>query len=203
MWLRHLEKKSSPVTDGFLWRTEDVTDTSFDHNIFKKKYEFAESRGLLESYDNHDLYSDWGDVVSPEGYHFALRYYYSQNDSTVESKTGVSRDFCQKMVDLSISGAMYRYEDIAFMSADGINGEFAAEGEDTYDIFEHKGGVNCYHSWKRAIYIYAPNGEVSREGVEEVAQREWDEAMRRVGNNFLVPQKVGEHLRPIDGRENN
>jgi hypothetical protein len=202
VWLNHLKDKSKPVLDGILWRVEDVTDTSYDHRIFAKKYEFTESIGELESYDNHDLYSDWGDVVSPEGYHFALRYYYSQNDSTAESKTGISRDFCQNMVALSEGGAMYRYEDIANMSADGVNGSFAAAGENAYDIFEHKGGVNCYHSWKRAIYIYAPNDEVSREFIEEVAPSEWDAAMRRVGNNFLVPQKTGEELRPIDGREN-
>lgn len=202
IWLRHLANKSAPVVDGYLWKVETVTDTEFDHNIFRSKYMFSDSIGVLESYDNHDLYSDWGDVVSSEGYHFALRYYYSQNDSTTESKSGVSRDFCQNMVALSKDGVMYRYEDIADMSADGINREFAAEGEDVYDIFQHKGGVNCYHSWKRAIYIYAPGDEIDTSGLEKVAQAEWDDAMRRVGNNFDVPQKVGENLRPIDGREN-
>jgi hypothetical protein len=156
----------------------------------------------LEEYDNHTEYSEWGDVVSPKGYHFALRYRYSTNDSTVESKTGVSREFCQEMVDLSKGGTMYRYEDISDMSADGINGQFAAEGEDTYNIFEWKGGVNCYHSWWRVIYVYAPNGDVSSAGVEEVLSSEWDATMRRVGNNPYVPQKGDEALRPIDDQEN-
>lgn len=193
-WLRD---KHAPVGREFtLWREERVDDTSIDHRIHNRM-EFG-----LDDYDNHDLYSEWGDVVSPKGYHFALRYQYSTNDSTVESKTGVSRDFCQEMVALSEDGTMYRYEDIADMSADGINGQFAAKGESSYDIFEHKGGINCYHSWWRVIFVYAPDGDVSSEGIEEVLSSEWDAAMRRVGNNPYVPQKGSEANRPIDGAEN-
>lgn len=156
----------------------------------------------MESYDNHYEYSEWGDVVSPAGYHYAVRYQYSQNDSTTESKTGVSREFCQMMVDISKGGIQYRYEDINDMSADGINGQFAAEGESTYDIFTWKGGVNCYHSWIRLIYIYSPGGEPNTDALEEIAQHEWDEAMVRVGNNPYVVQQGEEALRPIDGRKN-
>lgn len=182
---------------GFqLLKEDEVTDTSIDHALHRKFYKF------YEEYDNHELYSEWGDVVSPNGYHFALRYRYSQNDSTTESKTGKSREFCQDMVELSKAGVMYRYEDIADMSDDGINGQFAASGESTYDIFEHKGGVNCYHSWHRLIFVYAPNGELDESGVREVLESEWDDTMRNVGNNPYVPQKGDEANRPIDGAEN-
>lgn len=197
MWINHLKtKKARPHWLYAAWREERVEDTEYDRRIHTRR-NFG-----LEDYDNHTEYSEWGDVVSPKGYHFAVRYRYSTNDSTTESKTGQSRDFCQEMVQLSKEGYVFRYEDIADMSDDGINGEFAAAGENTYDIFEHKGGINCYHSWWRAIYVYAPNGDVSSEGIEEVLSSEWDEAMRRVGNNPYVPQKGDEAYRPIDGREN-
>ena len=196
-WLSHLEDKNEQPPWGYqLWKKEQVISTDYDHRIHNRM-NFG-----LEEYDNHELYSEWGDVVSPKGYHFALRYQYSQNDSTTESKTGKSRDFCQEMVELSKDGVMYRYEDISDMSNDGINGQFAAEGENTYDLFEHKGGVNCYHSWLRLIYVYAPDGEVSEEGLEEIIPDEWDATMRQVGNNPYVPQKGNEAYRPIDGKEN-
>jgi hypothetical protein len=197
VWLNHLKDKNSPPTEGFvLWREERVDDTLVDHRIHERMH-FG-----LEDYDNHTEYSEWGDKVSPKGYHFALRYRYSTNDSTTESKTGKSRDFCQEMVGLSQDGYLFRYEDISDMSDAGINKQFAASGEPSYDIFEYKGGINCYHSWWRVIFVYAPNGIESTEGLEEVLSSEWDETMRRVGNNPYVPQKGSEAYRPIDGKEN-
>lgn len=189
------------MSDYVLWKEETVNDPAYDRRIFAKKYNFM-SESELESYDNHDLFSEWGDVTSPQGYHYALRYAYSQNDSTTESKTGKSREFCQIMVDLSKGGTMYRYEDISDMSADGVNGQFAAAGQSTYDIFTQKGGVNCFHSWIRKIYIYSPGGEPNTEALEQIAQDEWDKAMVNVGNNPYVPQLGDEAYRPIDGRKN-
>jgi hypothetical protein len=175
-----------------------VTEPLVDHRINSRR-SFSDSASTLESYDNHTEFSDWGDVISPGGYFFALRYAYSQFDSTAVSKTGVSRDFCQNMVALSEEGVQYRYEDIADMSADGINGEFAAKGESTYDIFEWKGGKNCYHWWDRLIYIYAPEGDAGEPWEGDIpAADEWDEVMMRVGNNPYVPQPGVEGIAPIE-----
>lgn len=199
MWLNFLADKASPTPPGWrLFRRERVDEPIHDHRIFQRQ-KFSDSPGTLASYDNHTEFSDWGDVISPNGYFFALRYAYCQLDSTTVSKTGVSRDFCINMVGLSEEGFQYRYEDIADMSADGINGEFAAKGESTYDIFEWKGGKNCYHWWDRLIYIYAPDGEAADAWMGDIpVAEEWDSVMMLVGNNPYVPQPGVEGIAPIE-----
>jgi hypothetical protein len=69
-----------------------------------------------------------------------------------------SRAFCKKMVALSSQGVVYRWEDISSespefnMSYSGVNSQFAAAGESTYDIWKFKGGIHCYHAWRRLIF---------------------------------------------------
>ncbi len=69
-----------------------------------------------------------------------------------------SRAFCKKMVALSSQGVVYRWEDISSespefnMSDSGVNSQFAAAGESTYDIWKFKGGIHCYHAWRRLIF---------------------------------------------------
>ncbi len=178
-----------------LFREERVTDNQMERRL-NSKHNFAASESTLASYDNHWDYSEWGDVVSPKGYHFALRYAYSQNDSRPVSKTGISRDFCLRMVDLSAAGVQYRFEDIADMSADQVNEEFG-----DYDIFEFKGGVNCYHYWTRLIYIlYIGDEPYTGDDplIWDDIAAEWDEVMLRVGNNPYIPQPGMETIAPID-----
>lgn len=199
MWLNWLKDKNAQLPKGWvLLKRERIDNPSVDFRLHSRRQ--FDSMADLESYDNHTEYSEWGDVLSPGGYWFALRYQYCDLDSTAISKTGVSRDFCVNMVALSESGVQYRYEDIADMSADGINGQFAAKGESTYDIFEWKGGKNCYHWWERLIYIYAPDGDALE--VDDAAAMEyiydWDEVMMRVGNNPYVPQPGIEGIPTIE-----
>lgn len=193
VWLNRLKfAHAGPNPNWVLVKQESVGDTNFDRRLHTRR-NFAESSGTLASYDRHTEGSDWGDVIGPDGTMFAVRYMYSQNDSTSESKTGVSRDFCQKMVALSEDGVMYRYEDIADMSDDGINNEFAAAGASTYDIFEWKGGTNCYHGWVRLVFA-AQEDNLSPEELES----KWDDVMQRVGNNPYVEPVGIEAVRPID-----
>lgn len=171
-----------------------------DHMLHRKKTKLAESESELESYSNPDLYSDWGDVISPAGYYFALRYQYG-GDLTYRDGELVSRDFCQSMVAIARGDVEYRYEDIANMSSDGVNGEFAAAGTSSYDIFEWKGGLHCHHWWARRIYVYAPDGEATDELPEDIVdiiESEWFEVMKRVANNPYVPQAGIEGVAPID-----
>ena len=132
-----------------LLKEEIVNNTNDDHRLHNK-YEFG-----LEDYSNYDLVSDWGDVVSPQGNLFAVRYQYFK--ATSQQPKGESRDFCVEMMDLANAGVQYRYEDIGNMSSDGVNGQFAAAGQSSYDIFEWAGGKNCYHGFKRLIYVYVPD----------------------------------------------
>ena len=96
----------------------------------------------LRSYDKSDEKSSWGDTGL-----YKLRYAYSQNISDN------SRPFCVEMVDMSKMGALFRYEDIQDMSDSGVNGNFAPQGQSTYNIFIWKGGAYCHHFWKRKIYF--------------------------------------------------
>lgn len=193
VWLSHLEYNHDQAPQGFkLLRSELVDNHDLDHRIHARR-NFAESESELESYSDPKTYSPWGDVVSPGGVKFALRYQYSQLDSTKVSKTGVSREFCQKMVSLSENGTMYRYEDISDMSKNGVNGQFAAAGTSRYDIFEWIGGKNCYHAWRRLIFASQVD-DMTWEQVED----EWDAVMKRVGNNPYVPAKGTETVAPID-----
>jgi len=134
------------------------------------------------SYANPGEASNWGDSGL-----YKLRYKYSENISAN------SRKFCRQMVGDSARGVVFRYEDIADMSASGVNQEFAAEGQSTYDIFTWKGGSYCHHSWLRRIYFrkrkdgkFLPN-----KGLKN------DERVKDSGLDFLPP-KGKESIRPIN-----
>ena len=134
------------------------------------------------SYANPGEASNWGDSGL-----YKLRYKYSENISAN------SRKFCRQMVGDSARGVVFRYEDIADMSASGVNEQFAAEGQQTYDIFTWKGGAYCHHSWLRRIYFrkrkdgkFLPN-----KGLKN------DERVKDSGLDFL-PAKGKESIRPIN-----
>ena len=134
----------------------------------------------LASFANPNERSDYGDVGL-----FKVRYAYSQNLSAD------TREFCRKMVGLSKDGKVFRFEDISTMSDAGENGQFAPQGQNTYDIFTYKGGVYCHHRWLRRIYFrkrekgrFLPNDGLKND--------------IRVGNNPFVVQKGIEGTATID-----
>lgn len=175
VWKNRLKFKASPMPEHWVEvKRESVTDHKVDRRIHERRHFYTE-------YANFKEPSEWGDVTGPDGTQFALRYEYEETDSTPR-KYG-SRDFCEDMMTLKNQGAKYRYEDIADMSDDGINEEFAAAGESSYDIFEFKGGVYCRHGWVRVIYASQADETLSRTELEA----EWDEVMKRVGANPYVP----------------
>ena len=193
--LNYLKFKHAPP-EGETWteiKRERVTDTSVDHRIHKR-------RNFFDEYANFKEPSFWGDVMGPSGTQFALRYVYDQVDDTPREYE--SRDFCKEMMSAASSGAMYRYEDIALgepgsMSNDGVNSQFAAAGESQYDIFEFKGGVYCRHGWVRVIFASQSDDILTPEQLTE----EWDEVMKRVGNNPYVPGKGEEAVAPNQMRD--
>lgn len=132
------------------------------------------------SYANDQDKSKWGDSGL-----YKLRYSYSQN------VTEDSRQFCKRMVALSLAGKVFRYEDIKAMGEDGVNGQFAPAGQSTYDIFTWKGGVYCHHFWKRQIYFRKTKGGkfLPNDGLKNDI---------RVANVPFVPQKGAEGVAPID-----
>ena len=200
-WIAKLSKKNSQPPKGYkLWKVEDVTDIEEDkilHSYKKMHRAFSDNP---ERYANYDMDSEY-DVISPNGYLFAVRYSYAETATTPpEDPNYKSREFCDIMMDMAGSGAMFKYEDIEDMGDDGVNGQFAASGSSRYSIWEFKGGCFCRHSFKRNIFIYAPEGEVFEFSEEEnpVIEGDFDAVMRRVGNNPYVKQKDIEGVAPID-----
>ena len=188
IWLNHLADKDAPLPKEFILLKEEVVkDTSEDHRLHTR-YDFG-----LEEYSNYDEVSDWGDKVSPQGNLFAVRYQYFK--ATSRQPIGESRDFCVEMMDLADSGVQYRYEDIRNMSEATPQEGMGLNGQDYYDIFLWAGGKNCHHGWKRLIYVYVPDGlPDTLDGYYD----DWDDVMRRVGNNPYIVQKGDEAIAPID-----
>lgn len=175
--------------DYYHVKSEPVGDDGIDALLHRKKHKF------YEEYANVDDVSDYGDTIaSRDGYLFAVRYRYEET-ATTPAQSNNSRDFCVDMMELSDDGVIYRYEDIEAMY--GENVEFFHKPSMPYDIFEFKGGIYCRHGWQREIFIYAPDGEPKEMEMIEI-EGNWDDVMRRVGNNPDVVQKGEEYTAPID-----
>lgn len=193
-WLEMLRGKDSRMgNDWVLFRSDEVTDTTFDRGLYDAKMQL-----FFQEYSNYDEISPERDIISKDGYLFAVRYYYEETAQTPPVDPNYqSRDFCIEMMDLSESGVEYRYEDLIQMGKDGVNSEFGHK-QKPYDIFEWKGGVYCRHGFVRNIYIYAPGGELAEDVQVKEIEGAWDDVMRRVGNNFEVEQPGFEIVAPID-----
>lgn len=79
------------------------------------------------------------------GYFYKVRYKYS---GKVSPNT---RDFCKAMI---AADKIYRKEDIVAMEKHPVNKGLGPNGSDYYSIWEHKGGAQCSHTWKRLIYRF-------------------------------------------------
>jgi len=176
VWINTLKEKAEIVdlNEWELLSEEDVTEPENEAN-FRQEYM------SVRSYANADEKSTWGDTGL-----YKLRYAYSQNLSEN------SREFCQEMVGLSKAGLSFRYEDIQEMGDAGVNGEFAPEGQSSYDLFIWKGGCFCHHVWKRQIYIR------KRDSKGRILPNDGLNNEKRVGNNPYVPQKGEEGVAPIN-----
>jgi hypothetical protein len=180
-WLNKLRDAGETI-DLEQWELvhEDEAGDHATESDLNEKYKALELS--LESYANGEQRSKYGDAGL-----YKLRYAYSQNLSDN------SRPFCVEMVGLSQSGKVYRYEDIQEMGDAGENGDFAPEGQSTYDIFTWKGGAFCHHFWKRQVYFrkrdknarFLPNDGLNND--------------KRVANDVpFVPQKGKEGVAPIN-----
>lgn len=101
---------------------------------------------------------------------YKIRYVYFQkskaksiqrDEDGKRKSTYKTRPFCENMMSLAKQGVVYRIEDIDEASREGINGGFAPEGEDTYDLFKYKGGCYCRHAWKQVLYRRKKGADVS------------------------------------------
>jgi hypothetical protein len=141
-WLAHLREKAEYINEEEwqLLSDEEVTNPD-DEEKFRS--EFMSVRGYAKPNEKSDE-KDTG--------LYKVRYYYSRNYTWKEGEM-VTRDFCQEMVALSKLGALFKYEDIIEMGSDGVNGQFAPSGSNTYSIWTYKGGVYCRHAWFRKVFF--------------------------------------------------
>jgi hypothetical protein len=147
LWLAYLKEKAEYINEEEweLISDEEVTNPDEEE---KFRTEFMSVRG----YSNPDEASKELDTGL-----YKVRYYYSKNFTYKDGEI-VTRDFCQEMVALSKTGALFRYEDIIEMGNDGVNGEFAPQGSSNYSIWIFKGGVYCRHAWFRKIFFRKREG---------------------------------------------
>ena len=195
-WLEMLRGVDSRLSnDWWLLRSDEVTDTTTDHALYNAKMQLF----YKEYGDNFEEISPERDIISKDGYLFAVRYYYEETAQTPPVDPNYeSREFCQEMMELSLDGVQYRWEDLVRMERDGVNSDFAPSGQSKYSIVDWKGGVYCRHGFVRNIYVYAPGGELAEDVQEKEIEGAWDDVMRRVGNNFEVEQPGFEIVAPID-----
>ncbi len=160
--------------------SEELVDTT--NPDFHKEFEGFD-RQPNDSDAKAEEKSKWGDKGL-----YKVRYAYAK--TTTKQAKNPSRPFCTEMIMMANSGIEFRYEDIKKMGRAGVNGQFAPEGQSTYDLFTWKGGVYCYHGWMRRIYFrkqvkgkFLPNKGLDNE--------------KRVGNNPYVKQKGTEAVAPI------
>lgn len=172
IWLKHLESRGERV---------DLDEWEVVNEQFVDTFEDDYSTVVKLSAEQK---SKWGDSGL-----YKLRYRYSTNISTE------SRPFCKRMVELSEGGMLYRKEDIDIMSDAGVNGQFAPEGQTSYDIFRWKGGAYCHHKWVRVIFMRKRDKSGKILPPSKTSEMEND---KRVRSNEYVPKKGNEGVRPID-----
>ena len=101
--------------------------------------------------------SAYSDLDSKNGL-YKIRYKYARG----MAKKGKSRPFCDKMMNLSSLGIVWRIEDIDKASyRENVNVDFRHEPSLPYNIFELKGGIYCQHKWVRVLYRLDTNTEAS------------------------------------------
>ena len=128
-WLEHLKGKGEVITDE--WELVDVREVT----------DADEEMQFNLSYENPNKKSEDDKGV------YKIRYRYGP-----DFVSNNSRLFCTAMVQDAKSGIIYRREDIIQMGNDGVNGQFAPSGENSYSIWKYKGGVNCHHRWERLTF---------------------------------------------------
>ena len=79
-----------------------------------------------------------------DGVQFKTRYVYEGG------KQDNTRTFCNAMVN---ANKIYRKKDILNMTKKAVNPGWGPRGADTYSIWLYKGGGNCFHYFKKQIYV--------------------------------------------------
>ena len=126
---------------------EVITDlnTEDDSTLLAKIWNFV-STGKATPYRDSEQ-DGTSKQDSQKGVEFLVRYKYTRRVKS--SKTGQSRNFCDKMIS---ANKVYRKEDILAMDKEAVNAGFGVDGSATYSIWKYKGGARCQHAWIRKTF---------------------------------------------------
>tara|TARA_R110002110_G_scaffold140035_2_gene326969 strand:- start:902 stop:2884 length:1983 start_codon:yes stop_codon:yes gene_type:complete len=124
------------------------TDFDFEselNNIANKKIELAEAVSATpnkrSSQDGvNDSYNEY----------YKVRYVYAR-DTSLNNKSGTSRDFCKDMMS---ANKYYTKSDLKDVNSKTVNPGFGHDGS-SYDIFLFKGGPQCLHFFERVIFRFS------------------------------------------------
>jgi len=120
-----------------------------------------------------------------DGFFFKVRYKYAGSESP-------ERGFCKDMMNAS---KLYRKEDIARMSAAGVNKSFGHEGQ-PYDLFLYKGGPECHHFFERRTYVSASKAaSIGSQKTKEIDQ------MKAAGFGYVVKNNPKVGVMPKDMKD--
>jgi hypothetical protein len=124
------------VTEEELLNEFELFDTSWADNETSEDNIEGSLNKMVALNANQASYQD-GEI-------FKVRYMY-KSTTTGSVKDDRHRPLCSKLIN---AGLLYRKEDITSMSSKGG----AEDKGEQYDVFLHKGGVNCQHGWERRVY---------------------------------------------------
>lgn len=125
-----------------------------------------------------------------------VRYMYVQGSRKKgSSRSKKMRPFCRAM---ESARKVYRKEDILRMQTDGVNSELG-HNKQSYSLWLHKGGVNCYHKFERRIYLKRTKNDgnpyaggaltgVKRASIKEARKK----GFNTKGNKFQNSKRVAE-----------
>tara|TARA_R110000737_G_scaffold68675_3_gene96850 strand:- start:2975 stop:4855 length:1881 start_codon:yes stop_codon:yes gene_type:complete len=142
---------------------DDISATDYgNYLVTPKKSTLSKIRELVglksASEDNVGSVKDGSafSYLDPKNGLYKIRYRYARG----MSKSGNSREFCERMMQLSgsrKSGLVWRIEDIDAASnpregGTKVNTQFRHKKDMPYDIFKFKGGIYCQHVWERVLF---------------------------------------------------
>ena len=142
---------------------DDISATDYgNYLVTPKKSTLSKIKELVglksASEDNVGSVKDGSafSYLDPKNGLYKIRYRYARG----MSKSGNSREFCERMMQLSgsrKSGLVWRIEDIDAASnpregGTKVNTQFRHKKDMPYDIFKFKGGIYCQHVWERVLF---------------------------------------------------
>lgn len=133
------------------WEIVDDEDAEGEHEDFDFEYNL-EKLHFARVGRSYPKAKSEQDGTDRDGNLYRVRYYYNEDKGLTRDEPGNSREFCQKMMNASNAGKVYRKEDILRMGTQPVNAGWGAGGSATYSIWLYKGGGNCHHRWYRRIY---------------------------------------------------